>query len=372
MNLNQAEAGGVNACCNTAAASHTTQDIRAMAPAALWGELWRRMDKPVFSILLLVAGIALLIPGQLLNSLTFTGTALLHIAPWIAGSVALAAYAHASQAEQAIARAFSGHPVRMLILAALLGAVSPFCSCGVVPLIAGLLGAGVPFAPVMAFWISSPLMDPSMFAMTAANLGVEFAIVKTLAAISMGLFAGVVTHLLIRRGAFKDLLRSAPAISCCAPKPVATSIQWKIWQSAAARQAFCASLRRNSWFLGRWMMLAFLLESLMLVYLPAEKITSWLGQGGAAIPLAVAIGIPSYLNGYAALPVVSALISLGMSPAVALAFLVAGGVTSLPAMAAVWGLVKARVFALYLALALTGALGVAYAYSGFLIFRAAL
>lgn len=204
MNLNQAEAGGVNACCNTAAAPHTIQDIRAMAPAALWSELWRRMDKPLLSILLLVAGIGLLIPWQLLSSLSFTGVALLHIAPWIAGSVALAAYAHASQAEQAIAKAFNGHPVRMLILAALLGAVSPFCSCGVVPLIAGLLGAGGPFAP---------------------SLGVEFAIVKTLAAISMGLFAGAVTHVLIRRGAIIDLLRSAPVIRCCTPKPVATLIQ---------------------------------------------------------------------------------------------------------------------------------------------------
>lgn len=194
MNLNQAEAGGVNACCNTAAAPHTIQDIRAMAPAALWSELWRRMDKPLLSILLLVAGIALLIPGQLLSSLSFTGVALLHIAPWIAGSVALAAYAHASQAEQAIAKAFNGQPARMLILAALLGAVSPFCSCGVVPLI-------------------------------AASLGVEFAIVKTLAAISMGLFAGAVTHVLIRRGAITDLLRSAPVIRCCTPKPVATLIQ---------------------------------------------------------------------------------------------------------------------------------------------------
>ncbi len=92
----------------------------------------------------------------------------------------------------------------------------------------------------------------------------------------------------------------------------------------------------------------------MVIYLPAEKVTAWLGHGMGAIPLAVAIGIPSYLNGYAALPLASGLINLGMSQAVALAFLVGGGVTSVPAMVVVWALVKPNGFALYMVLALLG------------------
>ena len=46
-----------------------------------------------------------------------------------------------------------------------------FCSCGVIPLIAAMLVAGVPLAPVMAFWIASPIMDPEMFVLTAAGIG---------------------------------------------------------------------------------------------------------------------------------------------------------------------------------------------------------
>lgn len=304
---------------------------------------------------------------QLAPTLVFTWDALLHIAPWIAVSVALAAYAQASQADKLIALAFKGHPVRMVLLAAILGVLTPFCSCGVVPLIAGLLVAGVPFAPIMAFWISSPLMDPTMFIMTAASLGMEFAIVKTIASIAMALFAGGVTHYLVKRGIITVLLRTASAPSCCGTKTNQhPTVIWSIWKNSTARQTFIESGLGNIWFLGRWMILAFLLESLMVAYVPSESITAWLGNGAGAIPFAVAIGIPSYLNGYAALPLVSGLISLGMSPAVALAFLVAGGVTSLPAMAAVWGLVKPRAFVLYLSLALTGALGVSYAYALFL------
>jgi uncharacterized membrane protein YraQ (UPF0718 family) len=62
------------------------------------------------------------------------------------------------------------------------------------------------------------------------------------------------------------------------------------------------------------------------------------------------------LNGYAALPLVGGLIEQGMAPGAGLAFLVAGGVTSLPAAIAVWALVKPRVFGLYIAISLGGAL----------------
>lgn len=352
-----------SSCCDVPSDNTTAGWKPAMA-------YWRSVDKPVGLILAIILTIAVALPGQLQPTLLFTRDALLHIAPWIAVSVTLAAYAQASHADQWVAIALGRKPRGMVMVAALVGAASPFCSCGVVPIVAGLLRAGVPMAPIMAFWISSPLMDPTMFVLTAASLGLEFAIVKTIAAVAMGWFAGAITHAMVQRGLITDLLRDAPPKVCCAsPKPSHLAVQWKVWQSNTARSDFAKSVASNAWFLGRWMVIAFLLESLMVAYLPGEKVTAWLGQGVAAIPLAVAIGIPSYLNGFAALPLVSGLISLGMHPAVALAFLVAGGVTSVPAMAAVWGLVKPRGFVLYLGLALFGALGVAYTYAAWLATR---
>ncbi|MBA2672388.1 permease [Ramlibacter sp.] len=352
------QTAGVKACCVKAAPPAPTEPLATR----LLG-LWSRIDKPLLSIAAIIVFIAVALPGQLQASLAATGTSLLNIAPWIALSVALAAYATASRADRLVAQAFTGNPVRMIAVAALVGAASPFCSCGVVPIIAGLLMAGVPLAPVMAFWMSSPLMDPTMFIMTAASLGLEFAVVKTVAAVVIGLFAGGAVHLLARYNIAVDMLRQGPVKKCCSKKKAADSApEWKFWQSAQSRTAFWESVRSNGWFLLRWMTIAFLLESLMTVFLPAEKVTAWLGQGPTAIPLAIAIGIPSYLNGYAALPLVSGLIGLGMSKAVALAFLVGGGVTSVPAMIAVWALVKPRGFALYMALAVAGSFLVSYAY----------
>ena len=82
-----------------------------------------------------------------------------------------------------------------------------------------------------------------------------------------------------------------------------------------------------------------------------------LGEGSRlAVVLAALIGIPLYLNNVAALPIVSGLLAQGMQPGAAIAFLIAGPVTTVPAMSAVWGVVHRRVFGLYLGLSLVGAM----------------
>lgn len=323
---------------------------------------WRRADKPVLAAAAIVIAVALLAPAQLGATLSFTGRALLSIAPWLVLSVTLAAYAKASGADSLVARAFTGRPARMIALASLFGALSPFCSCGVVPLVAGLLGAGVPLAPVMAFWISSPLMDPNMFVMTAASLGIGFAVAKTLAAIGMGLLSGAATHFLVSRGLLVHALRN-PAATSGLPQ---ARVQWNVLASTASMRVLARDAAGNGWLLLRWMTIAFLLESLMVAYVPPALVVKTLGQDASAIPLAVLAGIPAYLNGFAALPLVKGLIDMGMSPAVGLAFLVAGGATSIPAATAVWALVKPRVFALYVGLAAGGTLVAAYTYSALL------
>ena len=82
-------------------------------------------------------------------------------------------------------------------------------------------------------------------------------------------------------------------------------------------------------FLGKWLTLAFVLESLMLAYVPAELVASTLGGGWLSVLAATFVGVPAYLNGYAALPLVGGLIDQGMAPGAGMAFLLAGGVTSI-------------------------------------------
>jgi len=322
-----------------------------------WVSRARSLDRVVFSIAAILLGLGAWHPGQAWEAARFAARALGGIAPWLAISVFFAAGAKATGADAIIARAFEGRQSRTVIMASLVGALSPFCSCGVIPLVAGLLGAGVPLAPVMAFWISSPLMDPSQFIITAAQLGWGFAVAKALAAIGMGAASGFATIALTWRGRFHDALRVAPRSCCGSALPARGPVVWRFWQESNRSQVFLTNAAATTWFLSRWLALAFVLEHIMLTWVPAAVVVRWLGQDGPwAIPLAVLTGIPAYLNGFAAVPLVSGLIDLGMNPAAGLGFMLGGGVTSIPAMVAVYALVRPKAFGWYLTFAATGAL----------------
>ena len=306
----------------------------------------------------ILLALAIMQPDQVPESVSFMLSALGSTAPFLILSILIAAWAGATGADNLIARAFTGTPVVMILLAAVAGGLSPFCSCGVIPLIAALLAMGVPLSAVMAFWLASPIMDPSMFILTAGVLDLEFAIAKTIAAIGLGVLGGIAVLTLSARGALQHPLREGVGDGGCGGTKVrvAQAVHWKFWSETARREKFYKEAIATTLFLVKWLTLAFLLESLMVAYIPAEKITSVLGGSGMGpIVTATFVGVPAYLNGYAALPLVGSLINQGMAPGAGLAFLVAGGVTSLPAAIAVWALVKPRVFAVYIALSLTGA-----------------
>jgi uncharacterized membrane protein YraQ (UPF0718 family) len=81
-----------------------------------------------------------------------------------------------------------------------------------------------------------------------------------------------------------------------------------------------------------------------------------------AIATAAVLGVPTYTSSLTALPMISGLLTQGMNPAAALAFLIAGPTTTLPAMAAVWPLVARRVFVIYVSFALLGAVLMGFLY----------
>ena len=113
----------------------------------------------------------------------------------------------------------------------------------------------------------------------------------------------------------------------------------------------------------KFMALAFLLEALIVLYLPQGWITAALGQKNPlAIALAAILGVPAYTSNLTALPMISGLLTQGMNPAAARAFMIAGPTTTLPAMAAVWPLVSRRVFGLYVTCCLAGAVLMGYFY----------
>lgn len=321
---------------------------------------WRWRNPGAWGVIAaIVAAIAVFAPAQLVPTLGFTAGALAGTAPFILFAVFAVAYLKATGAETLLAKAFEGNPARMVVLAALLGGLSPFCSCEVIPFIAALLAVGAPLAAVMAFWLASPLMDPAMFAITSGTLGFDFAVAKTLAAVGLGMFGGFAVMMASNTALFAEPLREKPKVGgCCGVKqPFSGQPVWRFWQEQPRRETFRDTALENAIFLTKWLTLAYLIEALMVRYVPAEWIAGVLGGDGVLpIFLGALVGAPAYLNGYAAVPLVDALLTQGMSNGAAMSFVIAGGVSCIPAAIAVWALVKPRVFAAYLGLALVGAM----------------
>jgi uncharacterized membrane protein YraQ (UPF0718 family) len=385
--------------------------------------------------------------NHVLSIANFILAAFLHIWPYLLVTIPLAVAIRLSGASRYISWAFDAQPMLAIVLATAVGAFSPFCSCGVIPVIAALLISGVPLAPVMSFWIASPSMDPEVFFLSVATIGWRLAVWRLAGTLVLSLSAGFITHFVTRRGWLgANYLRQQPSTpaqsawalvrngwqslkrlwiapigpglvqradpipvagaACCATitsaqavlvndRQVAISVpgpgcgcgsppdpaprtrlsysgdSGTIERSAGDTCGGTASLWRRllqeTWaattMVAKFMLLTFFLEALITLYLPAEWTANLLGtQNRWAILFAALLGVPVYTSNMAALPLISGLLAQGMHPAAALAFLIAGPTTTLPAMAAVWGLASRRVFALYVSFSLVGAIVLGYAY----------
>lgn len=363
---------------------------------------------------------------QILTIAHFILDAFLHIWPYLLVTIPLAVAVQMSGASKYISRAFQARPLIAIFLATAVGAFSPFCSCSVVPVVAALLISGVPLAPVMSFWIASPSMDPEAFFLSVATIGWELAVWRLTATLILSLGAGLATHLIVHQGwlgqqilgtrqmtparstwvllkrgwrRLRHSLTLSPSLgfvagsaalssqaTCCSATEIgltenggslvvvpASSCSDSCGSTTGSRcdaepTSFWPRLLEETWsatlMVVKFMALAFFLEALITLYIPSEWIAGLLGrQNPWAIVTAALLGVPVYTSNLAALPMVSGLLAQGMRPAAALAFLIAGPTTTLPAMAAVWGIASRRVFALYVSFSLVGAIVLGYFYT---------
>lgn len=324
--------------------------------------------KPILlavGIVLVVAG-NVLWPDQAAAMAWFVIVGLVTVAPLVVPGILLAAWIMASGADAHIARAIEGRFIYAVIAASAIGAVTPVCGVTVLPLMAGLLAAGIPLAPVMAFWLSSPVTDPAMLATMAATLGVGYAVGKTLAAFGLGIWGGAITSVFASKGWAMAALRTNAILGnlsqcggCTTPLP----FDARVWNDQQRRDIF----RQNTVATARLILIclipAFAAEYALNAALEPQSLAAYVGKDAWwAIPFAVFVGAPAYLDGYAALPLTRGLMDHGMSPGAAMAFLVSGGVISVWGAMAIFPVLKLKPFLLYLALAVSGSLMAGYAF----------
>ncbi len=349
---------------------------------------------------------------QIFKILEFIFKSFLHIWPYLLVTVPLAVVINLTGASQYITRAFGKKPFISVFLATVVGAFSPFCSCGVVPVISSLLIGGVPLAPVMSFWIASPSMDPEIFFLSSSMIGWKLAVWRLISTFAISLLAGYITHFATTKGfisndvlknsgqnstraIFKSflisskfalkrkhvstrLIPSGPSSLrqvCCQvtvktdPVPMVTynDVQSEMNGSNCNCSVLIghgSQLKRvfNEIFkaiimVAKFMGIAFLITALITFYLPEDLMTGIIsGNPVNQVILSTLVGIPMYTSNITALPFANSLLALGLNEGAVLSFLIGGAATTLPAMVAVFGITKRRVFLLYFSFAFFGAM----------------
>jgi len=202
---------------------------------------------------------------------------------------------------------------------------------------------------------------------TASALGWDYAIAKTISALTIGLIGGFGIYFLAKLGMFtsplKDQNRSSSGSCCDTKDPFNQELVLKFWNNSERTKIFRDEFITNGLFLLKWLSLAYLIEALMVQFMSAQIIGSFLsGDGLSSIVIGAFAGVPAYLNSYAAPAIVSGLIEQGLSTGGAMAFLVGGAISSIPAMTAVWSLVNRSTFIAYLTFGFGGAIlcGIAF------------
>ena len=246
------------------------------------------------------------------------------------------------------------------VLACLLvGLVSPLCACGILPVAISLAMVGTPLAPLIALLVTSPVMGPDALVLTWSALGTEWAVLKLVGATLLGLSVGCIVLLLEKQGYLAGpQVRLKPIYN-----PDGTLAPAKtIGAAAGIRVKNMVIIPRDSrlhfildrtldaaWFTGRFLLLAIVLEAIIVTLVPPSWILGLVGADSlGSVLVAALVGLPLPVNQIPLIPILAGLLQRGMDHGAALTLLLAGPVSSIPAMAALYGLFRPRVVVIFL------------------------
>jgi len=235
-----------------------------------------------------------------------------------------------------------GNKATGYISGTLLGALTPFCSCSTIPILAGLLSSGAPFGPSISFLISSPLLNPVIVILLWKLLGFK---ITAFYVISMFIFA-ILAGLIFNSLGLEKHLRNVNIRRSQTEKEQKES-KWII----ALKDAW------NFFYpVLPYLLVGVLIGAVIHDFIPAEFISSVAGKDHPfAIPIAAIIGIPMYVRVETMIPISEALVSKGMSMGAVIALIIGGAGASLPEVLLLNKLFKPRLLTAFIVSILIGA-----------------
>lgn len=243
------------------------------------------------------------------------------------------------------------------LIAGLLGAMTPFCSCSTIPFLKGLLRAKAGFGTMMVFLFASPLLNPIIIGLFAVTFGGEVTVFYFVMAMGVSVIAGYTLEKLgferfIKTEAYIEPKASACATSCAAViKPVS---QWRaIWEVT-----WSDFKKVLPYLLG-----GIALGSVIYGFMPTEFVSSMASDDNLfAVPIAAVIGIPLYIRAEAVIPLSAALAAKGMSLGAVMALIIGSAGASLTEVILLKSIFKNQMIAAFLTVIITMAVAAGYLY----------
>jgi len=241
------------------------------------------------------------------------------------------------------------------VLAATAAAVgTPLCSCGTTAVVIGMMASRLPWAPVIAFMVSSPLTSPQELIYSAGLFGWPFAAAFFAASIVLGLGGGLAGSIFEKRGWLAGQVRFQKDEACgscgsCGSRPAHGRIIMDTGKTGLRLLLVFLAFTFVGYFVNR--------------LIPGHWITAIFGKNRIyGIPLAATLGLPFYINSEVSLPLVRAMLAAGMSPGAALAFLITGAGTSIGAVSGALAIARWRVIGLVVVTLWLGAMACGFAF----------
>lgn len=241
------------------------------------------------------------------------------------------------------------------VLAALLGIVTPFCSCSAVPLFIGFVAAGVPLGVTFSFLIAAPMVNEIALGLLCGLVGWKVAVLYAGTGLTVAVAAGWVIGRLRLEAHIEDWVRQMNAVGGEADG----RMTWRD-RLIFGRDAVVEIVGR----VWAYILLGIAIGAFIHGYVPEGFMAAIMGKGSWwTVPLAVVLGVPMYANAAGIIPVVEALLGKGAALGTVLAFMMSVIALSLPEMVILRKVLKPRLIGVFMGVVATGILGVGYLFN---------
>ena len=239
-------------------------------------------------------------------------------------------------------------------VSALLGTVTPFCSCSSIPLFMGFISAGLPVGVTFSFLISSPMVDLGSLVLLTGIFGFRVAAVYVLVGLVLAVMGGTIIEKLHMERYVEDFILSAGGVDLEAPSLTRRD------RLMYAREQMTGTFRK----VFPYILVGVGIGAVIHNWIPQDYVEAVLGGGNPfGVVLATLVGVPMYADIFGTIPVAEALLGKGAQLGTVLSFMMAVTTLSLPSMIMLRKAVKPRLLALFIAICTVGIILVGYLFN---------